>query len=112
MLDGLSDDARANNKSPRIAAGRVEEAEAGRRGAVAVLMPEVVGTGGLSRGNQGLATLNKTGSVKEAYLQSSREADLFGKNPTRAAAAAPFVAPEPGPRKAGRVPSSRRARRP
>ncbi|HEX9462624.1 MAG TPA: TolC family protein [Alphaproteobacteria bacterium] len=100
MLDRLIDDALANNKSLRIAAGRVEEAEAGRRGAVAVLMPEVVGTGGLSRGNQGLATLNKTVSVKEAYLQASWEADLFGKNQARAAAAAAIVQTEEGRRQA------------
>lgn len=83
VLDRLVDQALANNKSLKLARARVEEAQAGRRGVGAELMPQVVATGGASRGNQGYATSNRVVNIAEADLQASWELDLFGKNQAR-----------------------------
>jgi multidrug efflux system outer membrane protein len=82
-LDRLIGRALENNKSLQIAAARVAEAEAGLSGANANLLPNISGSGGVSRGNQGYATSNQSVTVKEGYLQASWELDLFGKNQAR-----------------------------
>ncbi|MBV8536111.1 MAG: efflux transporter outer membrane subunit [Alphaproteobacteria bacterium] len=91
VLDRLIAAALAGNKSLQIAAARVEEARAARRGAVANLYPDVAVTADATRSNQGLLTSNRPVSIKEADLQASWEADLFGKNQARAAEAAAIV---------------------
>jgi NodT family efflux transporter outer membrane factor (OMF) lipoprotein len=100
VLDRLIEGALANNKSLQIAQARVEEARAGRRGAEAVLLPDIAATGGVSRGNQGLLTNNKALSIKEIDLQASWEVDLFGKNQARAAEAAAILQSEDARRQA------------
>jgi multidrug efflux system outer membrane protein len=91
VLDRLVAAALAGNKSLQVAAARVEEARAARRGAVANLYPNVAVTADATRSNQGLLTNNRPVSIKEADLQASWEADLFGKNQARAAEAAAIV---------------------
>lgn len=91
VLDRLIAAALAGNKSLQIAAARVEEARAARRGAVANLYPNIAVTADTQRTNQGLFTSNKAVNINEADLQASWEADLFGKNQARAAAAAAIV---------------------
>jgi multidrug efflux system outer membrane protein len=100
VLERLIGAALAGNKSLQVAAARVEEARAGRRGAVANLLPQVDVTADASRGNQGLFTNNKPISIKEIDLQASWEVDLFGKNQARAAAAAAIVQSEEARRQA------------
>jgi len=99
-LDRLIAGSLANNKTLRIAEARVEEARAGRSGAVAELLPDISATGGISRGNQGFATRNQPVSVKEIDLQASWEIDLFGKNQARAAEAAAILQSEDARRQA------------
>ena len=82
-LDRLIGRALENNKTLQIAAARVAEAEAGLSGSQANLLPNISGSGGVSRGNQGYATTNQSVSVKEGYVQASWELDLFGKNQAR-----------------------------
>ena len=91
VLDRLIAAALAGNKSLQIAAARVEEARAARRGTVANLYPTVAVTADTQRANQGLLTSNKPISINEADLQASWEADLFGKNQARAAEAKAIV---------------------
>ncbi|MEI9987850.1 MAG: efflux transporter outer membrane subunit [Aliidongia sp.] len=90
-LDQLIDGALANNKTLQIAAARVEEARANRRGTIANLMPDITATGSSTRGNQGYATLDKTVNINELDLQASWEVDLFGKNQARAAQASAIL---------------------
>src|SRR5437868_2255843 len=68
-LDRLIGEALAGNKTLRIAEARVAEARAGRKGAVAELLPTLSATGSASRGNQGVASQNKPVTIKEADLQ-------------------------------------------
>ena len=82
-LDRLIGRALENNKTLQIAAARVAEAEAGLSGSQANLLPNISGSGGVSRGNQGYATTNQSVSIKEGYVQASWELDLFGKNQAR-----------------------------
>ncbi|MDR3435335.1 efflux transporter outer membrane subunit [Telmatospirillum sp.] len=82
-LDTLIGAALANNKNLQIAKARVLEAEAGRQGARAALLPNISATGALSRGNQGYATANKAVGTAEIDLQATWELDLFGKNQAR-----------------------------
>jgi len=82
-LDRLIGQALNNNKSLQIAAARVAEAEAGLSGSEANLLPNITGSGGVSRGNQGYATNNKSVTLKEGYVQASWELDIFGKNQAR-----------------------------
>jgi multidrug efflux system outer membrane protein len=100
VLDRLIEAALAGNKSLQIAAARVEEAEAGHRGAEANLLPAISAAGDASRGNQGFATNDKPIGLGEAYLEASWEVDLFGKNQARAAQAASIVQSEDARRQA------------
>jgi len=86
-LDALVDEALLNNKTLKIAKARVEEARAGRAGAVAALFPAVNGTAAASRGNQGYATGNQAVGIAGASLEASWQLDLFGRNRARAAEA-------------------------
>lgn len=88
VLDRLIGKALADNKSLQVAKARVLEAQAGQSGAEAALLPVLNGTAGISRGNQGYATSNKVINIREANLQASWEADIFGKNRARAGEAA------------------------
>ena len=99
-LDRLIEAAIANNKTLQIAAARIDEARAAQLGARALLFPDISATGGVSRGNSGLVSGNRTITIKEAYLQASWEADLFGKNQARVAAAAAIVQSEEARRQA------------
>jgi NodT family efflux transporter outer membrane factor (OMF) lipoprotein len=79
-LDALIEEALAKNKSLQIAKARVEEARANRGSARAALFPQVNGTAGASRGNQGFLTNDRTLNLANAELDASWEIDLFGKN--------------------------------
>ncbi|GFO61022.1 hypothetical protein GMST_33470 [Geomonas silvestris] len=87
-LDLLIDEALTNNKNLKIAKARVEEARAGRAGAVARLFPEINGVGTAFRGNQGFATGNQAVGIAGASVEASWQLDLFGRNRARAAEAA------------------------
>ena len=82
-LDRLIGRALENNKNLKVAAARVAEAEAGLSGSKANLMPDISGSGDITRGNQGYATSNRSVTIKEGYVQASWELDLFGKNQAR-----------------------------
>jgi len=99
-LDSLIGRALANNKSLQIAAARVAEAEAGLSSANANLLPDISGSGGISRGNQGYATTNQSVSIKEGYVQASWELDLFGKNQARVRQAGALAQSEEAQRQA------------
>ncbi|PKU23603.1 efflux transporter outer membrane subunit [Telmatospirillum siberiense] len=88
VLDRLIDQALSGNKSLQVAKARVLEARAGQSGAQAALLPVLNGTASVSRGNQGYATSNKVINIREANLQASWEADIFGKNQARVGEAA------------------------
>jgi multidrug efflux system outer membrane protein len=88
LLERLIEEAVSGNKSLQMAKARVLEARAGQSGAMANLAPNLNGTGGLSRGNQGYATGNKVVNIREADFQASWEMDLFGKNQALAGEAA------------------------
>lgn len=90
-LDGLVEQAIANNKSLRLAEARVAEVRADRLGARAALAPEISASGSLSRGNQGYATSDKAINIREIDLQASWEIDLFGKNQARLAQASALL---------------------
>lgn len=100
VLDHLIAAALAGNKSLKIAAARVEEARAARRGSVAALYPNVAATGDATRENSGLLTSNQAVSIKEIDVQASWEADLFGKNQAHAAEAAAIIQSEDARRQA------------
>lgn len=99
-LDRLIGQALANNKSLQIAAARVAEAEAGLSGSEANLLPNITGSGGISRGNQGYATNNKSVTTKEGSVQASWELDLFGKNQARVRQAGALAQSEEAQRQA------------
>ena len=99
-LDRLIDEALAGNKTLAIAAARVEEAEAARRGAVASLLPDISVAGSAGRGNQGYASFNQPVGIGEADLEASWELDIFGKNQARAAAAKAVLQSEDARRQA------------
>lgn len=87
-LDMLMQQALDNNKTLQIAKARVEEARAGRMAANALLYPQIDGTAGVSRANQGALMGDKAVTIKEAGLQASWELDLFGRNRARSREAA------------------------
>ena len=99
-LDRLIGQALANNKSLQIAAARVAEAEAGLSGSEANLLPNITGSGGISRGNQGYASNNQSVTIKEGYVQASWELDLFGKNQARVRQAGALAQSEEAQRQA------------
>ena len=99
-LDALIGRALSNNKSLQIAAARVAEAEAGLSGTKANLLPNISGSGDVSRGNQGFATSNRSVTIKEGYLQASWELDLFGKNQARVRQAGALAQSEEASRQA------------
>lgn len=99
-LDRLIGRALSNNKSLQIAAARVAEAEAGLSSSQANLLPNISGSGGVSRGNQGYATSNRSVTVKEGYVQASWELDLFGKNQARVRQAGALAQSEEASRQA------------
>jgi multidrug efflux system outer membrane protein len=102
-LDALVAEAIANNKSLQIAMARVEEARANRGIARASLFPEITGGASASRGNQGVLTGGQTLSIAEASIDASWEADLFGRNQARTAAAGAILQSEEAAAQAVRV---------
>ena len=99
-LDRLIGRALANNKSLQIAAARVAEAEAGLSGSKAQLMPNITGSGDVTRGNQGYFTNDKAITAKEGYVQASWELDIFGKNQARVRQAGALAQSEEAQRQA------------
>jgi multidrug efflux system outer membrane protein len=93
-LEALIAEALANNKTLRIARTRVEEARAGRGIARSALFPEIVGTAGASRSNQGYLTNDQEFDLAEAGLAASWELDLFGRNRARTAQATAILQSE------------------
>jgi outer membrane protein, multidrug efflux system len=79
VLDRLIERADAQSLDLRVAAARIAEARALRRGAHAELLPELTGEGNVSYGDRGLSL--------EASLGASWELDLWGRlgNEERAA---------------------------
>ncbi|BCS55279.1 efflux transporter outer membrane subunit [Geobacter sp. SVR] len=102
-LDTLVAEALANNKTLQIATARVEQARAGRGAARAQLFPQVNGVAGAQRGNQGFATANQSIGIAGADIEASWEIDLFGRNRSRAAAAAAILESSEANRQAVRV---------
>jgi len=102
-LDALVVEALAGNKSLQIAAARVEEARANRGIARASLFPEITGGASASRGNQGFLTGDRTLNLAEASIDASWEADLFGRNQARTAAAGAILQSEEAAAQAVRV---------
>ncbi len=102
-LDALVAEALAGNKSLQIAAARVEEARANRGVARASLFPEITGGASASRGNQGFLIGDRTLNIAEASIDASWEADLFGRNQARTAAAGAILQSEEAAAQAVRV---------
>src|SRR5687767_13293651 len=102
-LDALIAEALAGNKSLQIAAARVEEARANRGIARASLFPEITGGASASRSNQGFLTGDRTLNLAEASIDASWEADLFGRNQARTAAAGAILQSEEAAAQAVRV---------
>lgn len=87
VLDALITEALAGNKTLQIAKARVEEARAARKGAQALLLPQVnAGLGG-QRTNLGYFTGDEAIGFSEVGGVASWELDLFGRNQARTAAA-------------------------
>lgn len=103
VLDGLIEEALTNNKTLAIAKARVEEARAGRKGARAILLPQIDGVASSTRGNRGLPTANdKPLTIQEAGFEASWEFDL-GKNQANAAAASAILQSQEDTQNAVRV---------
>ncbi len=102
-LDALIAEAITGNKSLQIALARVEEARANRGIARASLFPEITGGASASRGNQGVLTGGQTLNIAEASIDASWEADLFGRNQARTAAAGAILQSEEAAAQAVRV---------
>ena len=94
VLDALVAEALADSKTLAIAKARVEEARAAGGVARSRLFPEISGTLGAQRGNQGFATNDKAVSLGEADLQATWELDLFGRNQARVAEATALLESE------------------
>jgi multidrug efflux system outer membrane protein len=102
-LDGLIAEAIANNKSLQVALARVEEARANRGIARASLFPEITGSASAARTDQGFQSFNRTFNIGEASIDASWEADLFGRNQARTAAAGSLLQSEEATAQAVRV---------
>lgn len=102
-LDALVAEAIANNKSLQIALARVDEARANRGIARASLFPEITGGASASRGNQGVLSGGQTLNIAEASIDASWEADLFGRNQARTAAAGAILQSQEAAAQAVRV---------
>lgn len=94
VLNTLVEKALGNNKTLAIAQARVEEARAYRASARSILMPQVSGTAGASRENQGALLGDKPTNVGQAQIETAWELDLFGKNQARAAQATALLQSE------------------
>lgn len=103
VLNRLIADALANNKSLAIAKARVEEARANRTGAQSLLLPQISGSAGTSRQNQGFFTQDKPITLHEASIEANWELDLFGKNQARTGAARAIVQSEDANKQAVQV---------
>jgi len=80
LLDGLVDDALARNADVRLAAARVEEAEAALREARATLFfPLVNGNAGATRSRSFSTGSPRTGNNFNLGLSTSFEVDLWGR---------------------------------
>ncbi len=93
----------ANNKTLAIAKAHVEAARAARGVARSSLLPEIDGTAGASRGNQGYATNNQAVTITGANVEASWELDLFGRNQARLAESTAILESEEATQKAVRV---------
>ncbi len=102
-LDSLVAEALANNKTLQIAKARVEEARANRGIARSSLFPEINGTAGASRGNQGFLSNDRTVNIAAVNVEASWEVDLFGRNQARTAEATAILQSEDAATQAVRV---------
>lgn len=103
VLNGLIAEALEGSKTLQIAKARVEEARAARGGARSLLWPEISGTAGGQRVNQGVSGNDKTIGLAGAEFEATWELDLFGRNQARVAEATALLDSEEATRQGVRV---------
>lgn len=102
-LNQLINEALASNKTLLIAEERIEEARAGRMLAQSQLLPQINGTAGIARGNDGLLSGDKPMTFTQAAVEASWEIDLFGRNQARSRSAQAMIESAEARRDATRV---------